>query len=127
MGKTNKTKLIPTMKTIAIAMAAIMSTGLANDWLRVANKDMTHKGDVLTIENFERTYTLDQLKQIVIDNNWTSVSTWWGHAYFKDFAYTPSEEDLNNQNGVNIYIYQGEEQDWRDNEFGIPDFIPRSG
>jgi hypothetical protein len=115
------------MKTTAIAMAAIMSTGLANDWLRVVNKDMTDKGDVYEIENYEDNYTLDQLKQIVIDNNWNSVSTWWGHAYFKDFAYPITEGDLNAENGVNIYIYQGEEQDWRDNEFDIPDFIPRSG
>lgn len=73
------------------------------NWTKVPGYDIAGEGDVKLIKNWPATHTLDQLKQIVIDNSWNAVVIGKAHtgaannAYFKRTAYhlKPQHTKLN--------------------------------
>jgi hypothetical protein len=60
---------------------------------------------VKSIYNWERDYTLDDLRQMVIDNDWSSVTLRWGTAFFKKVDGQIDNHDLGYHRGAEIWVY----------------------
>jgi len=75
-----------------------------NLWERYFNLDLYGKGDVKQIHDWERKgYTMDDLLQIVVENDWNSVTDRWGTAFFKKVDGQITRDDLGPVLGVEMW------------------------
>merc|ERR1712038_2040247 len=72
-------------------------------WVQYFDLDLYGKGDVETVMAAD--YSLEELKQMVIDNNWSSFTLRYGYVYFKKVDYQMTEEDLVYVEGCEMWIY----------------------
>jgi len=56
------------------------------------------------IDYKQKGYTLDDLKKIVISKDYNSVTTRWGHAFFKKVDGDITRDDLSRQTGAKMYV-----------------------
>ena len=75
-----------------------------NLWERHNNLDLYGKGDVMQINNWEsKGYDMEDLYQIVVDNDWNSVTLRWGTAFFKDVDGQITRDDLGYEEGAEMW------------------------
>jgi hypothetical protein len=80
--------------------ASLIKVEMQGTWESYTNLDMNGKGDVMTIKDWRDSYTLDTLKQMCVQMNFSAFSVSAGdpdlfkHVAFKKFPFELKKEHL---------------------------------
>ena len=68
-------------------------------------------------------YTLDELKQMVIDNDWSAFTLRWGYVFFKKFDNQVTEDDIGYVKGAEVWIYDPTTDESEENDLTEGDIM----